>query len=487
MTGLNEGVHVARDGTPFLMLIDDEPAQRRLVSALSARAGWRTLLAADAETAVATLGTQDGMCLDAVLVDQWSPDYDPAPLIREIRARRPALPILILTAHDNVAIAVQAMRAGASDYLTKPIAPDRLLAALNATLTHGNSGELRPLTEKITAPLSFEDVVGSAPQFRAALAIAAKAARARVPVLVEGESGVGKDVIARAIHAASPRHKQPMVTVNCGAIPANLVESELFGHERGAFTGAFDRHIGRFVSADQGTLFLDEVSEMPLDAQVKLLRVLQDGEVQPIGARAPVHVDVRVIAATNKRLQEEVEAGRFREDLYYRLNVVQLTVPPLRERMGDIPALSRHLLARIAIQPGLRSLGLTGEALALLMQHDWPGNVRQLQNALFRAAVLCEGDALTPHDFPQIAAHIAARRSPGAARVAQAQNHEDAAGITLFEGDGHVRQLAEIEADVIRLAIGHYRGRMTEVARRLGIGRSTLYRKLAELGIDNAA
>ncbi|MDX3899562.1 MAG: sigma-54 dependent transcriptional regulator [Sphingobium sp.] len=478
---------MARDGTPFLMLVDDEPAQRRLVAALSARAGWRALLAADAETAIATLGTQDGMRLDAVLVDQWSPDYDPAPLIREIRARRPALPILILTAHDSVAVAVQAMRAGATDYLTKPIAPDRLLAALNATLSHGNSGELRPLTEKITAPLSFEDVVGSAPQFRAALAIAAKAARARVPVLVEGESGVGKDVIARAIHAASPRHKQPMVTVNCGAIPSNLVESELFGHERGAFTGAFDRHIGRFVSADLGTLFLDEVSEMPLDAQVKLLRVLQDGEVQPIGARAPVHVDVRVIAATNKRLQEEVEAGRFREDLYYRLNVVQLTVPPLRERMGDIPALSRHLLARIATQPGLRSLGLTGDALALLMQHDWPGNVRQLQNALFRAAVLCEGDALTPHDFPQVAAHIAARRVPGAARIAQAQNHEDAAGITLFEGDGHVRQLAEIEADVIRLAIGHYRGRMTEVARRLGIGRSTLYRKLAELGIDNAA
>ncbi|WP_311268599.1 sigma-54 dependent transcriptional regulator [Sphingobium sp. WCS2017Hpa-17] len=481
---------MTRDGVPMLMLIDDEPAQRRLVSALGARAGWRTIFAADGETAIATLGTQDGMQLDAVILDQWSPDYEPSGLIREIRARRPALPILILTAHNNVAVAVEAMRAGATDYLSKPIAPERLLAALNATLAEGAAaGELRPLTEKITAPLSFEDVVGSAPQFRAALAIAAKAARARVPVLIEGESGVGKDVIARAIHAASPRHKQAMVTVNCGAIPANLVESELFGHERGAFTGAFDRHVGRFASADMGTIFLDEVSEMPLDAQVKLLRVLQDGEVQPIGARRPSHVDVRVIAATNKRLIEEVEAGRFREDLYYRLNVVQLTVPPLRERMGDIPALSRHLLARIATQPGLRGLGVTDDALALLMQHGWPGNVRQLQNALFRAAVLCEGDALTPQDFPQIAAHIQA----GSASVlpmrprAAGQPHRDGAGITLFEGDGHVRQLAEIEADVIRLAIGHYRGRMTEVARRLGIGRSTLYRKLAELGIDSAA
>ena len=482
---------MVRDGVPMLMLIDDEPAQRRLVSALAARAGWRTIFANDGDTAIAMLGTQDGMRLDAVLLDQWSPSYEPTGLIRELRARRPALPILVLTAHNNVAVAVEAMRAGATDYLAKPIAPERLLAALNATLNgdHGK-GELRPLTEKIPAALSFEDVVGAAPQFRAALAIAAKAARARVPVLIEGESGVGKDVIARAIHAASPRHKQAMITVNCGAIPANLVESDLFGHERGAFTGAFERQIGKFVAADMGTIFLDEVSEMPLDAQVKLLRVLQDGEVQPIGARRPIHVDVRVIAATNKRLHDEIEAGRFREDLYYRLNVVQLTIPPLRERLGDVPALCRHLLSRIATQPGLRGLGLTDDALALLMQHDWPGNVRQLQNALFRAAVLCEGDALTPQDFPQIAAHIRSRAHGdthhGRLRAVP-QPHREAAGITLFEGDGHVRQLAEIEADVIRLAIGHYRGRMTEVARRLGIGRSTLYRKLAELGIDSAA
>ncbi|CAN5375865.1 sigma-54 dependent transcriptional regulator [soil metagenome] len=476
-----------RDETPMLLLIDDEPAQLRLVSALAARAGWRTLFANDGETALATLGTQDGLRLDAVLIDQWSPDFDPTDLVRDIRAQRPSLPILIVTAHNSVAVAVQAMRAGATDYLSKPIAPDQLLAALNATLSATpDSRELRPLTEKISAPLAFEEIVGSAPQFRAALAVAAKAARARIPVLIEGESGVGKDVIARAIHAASPRFKQRMVAVNCGAIPANLVESELFGHERGAFTGAFDRQSGRFLDADMGTIFLDEVSELPLEAQVKLLRVLQDGEVQPLGARMPIHVDVRVIAATNRRLIDEVEAGRFREDLYYRLNVVQLTIPPLRERSGDIPALSRHLLARIAAQPGLRSLGITGEAVALLMRHEWPGNVRQLQNALFRAAVLCEGDALTPQDFPQISAQIVARQSSGNAQPAQA-SHGEAAGITLFEPDGHIRQLAEIEADVVRLAIGHYRGRMSEVARRLGIGRSTLYRKLAELGIDSAA
>jgi DNA-binding NtrC family response regulator len=299
--------------------------------------------------------------------------------------------------------------------------------------------------------------------------------------LIEGESGVGKEVVAEAIHAASPRGKKPMIAINCGAIPANLVESELFGHEKGAFTGAFERKIGKFADADGGTLFLDEIGEMPLDAQVKLLRVLQSGEVQPIGARHTREVDVRVIAATNKRLIEEVEAGRFREDLYYRLNVVQVTIPPLRERIADIPALARHLLARIADQPGLRPLGITDDALALLGRYAWPGNVRQLQNALFRAAVLCEGDALTRTDFPQIAALGTARVPTPGGQMATS------GGVTLFRPDGNMRPLEEIEADVIRLAIGHYRGRMTEVARRLGIGRSTLYRKLGELGIDNAA
>jgi DNA-binding NtrC family response regulator len=292
---------------------------------------------------------------------------------------------------------------------------------------------------------------------------------------------VGKEVVADAIHAASPRAKKPMVAVNCGALPPNLVESELFGHEKGAFTGAFERKIGRFQEADGGTLFLDEVGEMPLDAQVKLLRVLQSGEIHPVGARHSRIVDVRVIAATNKRLLDEVEAGRFREDLYYRLNVVPVTIPPLRERTGDIPALTRHLLARIAQQPGLRPLGITDDALQLLGSYRWPGNVRQLQNALFRAAVLCEGAALTRADFPQIAAGSARPYGPLGPGTA------GAGGVTLFGPDGNLRPLEAIEADVIRLAIGHYRGRMTEVARRLGIGRSTLYRKLGELGIGDAA
>ncbi|WP_375427902.1 sigma-54-dependent transcriptional regulator [uncultured Sphingomonas sp.] len=488
---------MTRNGQRLLLLIDDEPAQRRLVAALAARAGWRAIFAAEGEQAIAALGTQDGMQLDAVLLDHWAAEDDEAVaegamtapgLIAELRARRPSLPILMLTANGSVAAAVSAMRAGATDFLVKPLAPDRLLAALEAAVAGTAAGELRPLTEKIPALLAFDEIVGSAPQFRAALAIAAKAARARIPVLVEGESGVGKEVVAEAIHAASPRAKKPMVAVNCGALPPNLVESELFGHERGAFTGAFERKVGRFADADGGTLFLDEIGEMPPDAQLKLLRVLQSGEVHPVGARHPRAVDVRVIAATDKKLADEVEAGRFREDLYYRLNVVQVAIPPLRDRTGDIPALTRHLLARIAQQPGLRPLGITDDALQLLAAYGWPGNVRQLQNVLFRAAVLCEGDALTRADFPQIAA--ASGRGPagvGAAAPAGPVAPPGGGGVTLFRPDGNMRQLDEIEADVIRLAIGHYRGRMTEVARRLGIGRSTLYRKLGELGIDNAA
>ena len=458
------------------MLVDDEPAQARLVVALAARAGWRTVVAPDPETAIATLGTRDGMMLDAVLVDR--PSADVASLIAELHTRRPALPILALTTDTGVERAVVAMRSGATDFLIKPIAPDRLLGALDAaTAGDATGGELRPLTEKLSAPLGFDAIVGSSPKFRAALAIAAKAARARIPLLIEGEAGVGKQVVAEAVHAASPRGRQPLVIVNCGGTRANLIESELFGHERGAFAGAFTQAVGRIVDGDGGTVFLDDVGALPLDAQVKLLRVLQSGEVQPIGGR-PRQVDVRVIAASNGSLLGAVGSGAFREDLYYRLAVVQIAVPPLRERRGDVPALARHLLQRISRQPGLRDLGITDEAMALLSSYAWPGNVRQLGNALFRAAVLCEGDALTAGDFPHIAAQSRMVPEPGEA---------SGAGVSLYQPDGNLRPLDAIEADVIRLAIGHYRGRMTEVARRLGIGRSTLYRKLSELGISDAA
>jgi DNA-binding NtrC family response regulator len=482
------------DPTRCLLLIDDEPAQRRLVTAIGARAGWWVRGAPDVDSAARLLESEEGQDVDAILLDHWLPGPAGTEVIEQIRALRPDLPLLILTAQTSVAVAVEAMRAGANDFLVKPLAPDRLLAALNAaTDRRQRTGELRPLSEKLSRPLAFEEIVGSTPEFRTSLAVAAKAARARVPVLIEGERGTGKEVIAQAIHSSSPRSKKPMITVNCGAIPENLVDSVLFGHEKGAFTGAFDRHVGRFEEADGSTLFLDEVADLPLDTQVKLLRAIETGEFQRLGSRIVQTVDVRVIAATHTRLIEEVARGSFREDLYYKINVVHTAIPPLRARSSDIPPLARHLLGRIAEQPGMRHLSITDDALSVLMAYGWPGNVRQLQNALFRAAVLCEGNALTAADFPQIkqessyskrADDYHARPLTGASNSA-ALNHGP--GITLYEPDGNLRTLDEIEADVIRLAIGHYRGRMTEVARRLGIGRSTLYRKLGELGIDNAA
>src|SRR3954471_10969572 len=482
------------DPNRCLLLIDDEPAQRRLVTAIGARAGWWVRGASDFDAAKKMFDDPQEPRFDAILLDHWLPGDAGTELIREIRSVRPDLPLLVLTAQDDVAVRFEAMRAAAPAFTVKPLAPDRLLAALNtATDRRKASGELRPLSEKISKALGFEEIVGSAPKFRAALAVAAKAARARVSVLIEGESGSGKEIVAQAIHAASPRGKKQLHTVNCGAIPENLVESVLFGHEKGAFTGAFDRHVGRFEDADGSTLFLDEVGELPLDTQVKLLRALETGEIQRVESRITQMGDVRIIAATNRRLAEEVAAGRFREDLYYRLNVVHVPIPPLRDRQSDIPPLARHLLARIAEQPGMRPLSITDDALGVLMSYGWPGNVRQLQNALFRAAVLCDGNALTAADFPHIATESTfSRRSsdhhrPRLEGASQNAALDHAPGITLYDSDGNMRSLEEIEADVIRLAIGHYRGRMTEVARRLGIGRSTLYRKLGELGIGEVA
>ena len=467
--------------TRLLMLVDDEPAQCRLVSAIAGRAGWRTIFARDAETAIAMLGTQEGMMLDAIILDQWVPGSDAASLIAELKARRPALPVLLLTAIGSTDSAIEAMRAGAADYIIKPVAAERLIAALSLAAEHAKDfGELQPLTEKITHPLGFEEIIGSAPAFRTALAIAAKAARSKVPIFIEGEGGVGKEVVADAIHAASPRARMPLLKINCGAIAPNLLDSVLFGHEKNAFTGAFDRRVGMVQQADGGTIFLDEIDHLTTETQVRLVRFLTENEIQPLGSPHSYRIDVRVITACDNDLSQKLRDGDFREDLFYRINVVQLHIPPLRERTADIPALARHFLGRMASQPGLRSLGITDEALSLLKAYDWPGNVRQLQSALFRAAVLCDRDALTPEEFPQIAAMV----GKNGANLSQMS---EGIGVSLYEQDGNLRPLEEIEADVIRLAIGHYRGRMTEVARRLGIGRSTLYRKLADLGIDSNA
>jgi len=469
-----------------LLLINHDPALGRLVSSMVAQMDWQLCEAADGNAALWALDAPNSPNIQAALIDDQQD-------ITRLRATYPDLPIIMMLAdHNDTDAAIAAIRAGASDYLCKPVSMPQLIHAIQrATAPDALQGELRPLSEKHAPALAFEEIVGATPGFRTALAIAAKAARARIPVLIEGERGVGSHVFAHAIHGASSRTKRDMAIVNCAAIPKNRIDSELFGHERGAFTGAFDRHIGRFAEADGSTILLDDVGALPLPAQVRLLHLLQTGEVQPLGATRSKIVDVRIIAATNRNLATEVEAGRFREDLYYRLNAVQLNIPPLRERLDDIPHLAQHFLKRMAPMDGQRTLNIDDAALRLLMRYDWPGNVRQLHDALFRAAAQCDDNVLTIFDFPQINASVA-RHSVASLPMMPAQRaHLTAltapAPVALFDGAGHIRTLDEIEADVIRLAIGHYRGRMTEVARRLGIGRSTLYRKLAELGISEVA
>jgi DNA-binding NtrC family response regulator len=465
----------------LLMLIDDEPAQSRLITALASREGWRTLVVNDSETAIATLGTREGMQLAAIILDQWVPGDDACTLIAELKSRRPGLPILMLTTSASPLLAVEAMRAGATDYRVKPIAPDRLMQALrNATTREAPKDELTPLSEKIPANLDFDAMIGTAPPFRDALAKAAKAARGHGAVLIEGETGTGKEILIRAMVAASPRAKAPLRIVNVRSVPAHSIESVLFGHEKGAFAGAFERHVGVLQHCDGGTLVLDEVNRLSPEMQERLAEALTTDRVRPIGASYSFKIDVRAIAASNQPLADLVAAGKFRADLLQALSGTRIGLPPLRDRASDIPALARHFLARIGEQPGLRQLGITDGALTLLAAFEWPGNVRQLQAVLFRAAVFCDGDAITAEDLPQLSELLRDFEPTGNAK-------QEGVGVQLYTDDGNLRPLEEIEADVIRLAIGHYRGRMTEVARRLGIGRSTLYRKLSDLGIENAA
>jgi DNA-binding NtrC family response regulator len=414
------------------------------------------------------------------------------------------IPVIVQTAHGGIDNVVSAMRAGATDFVVKPASPERLEVSLrNVLAARALAGELQRLKRRHEGTLTIADVITRSAAMQPVLKAAEKAAASAISVLLEGESGVGKELIARAIHGSGTRRAKPFVAVNCGAMPETLVESILFGHEKGAFTGATERHAGKFVEADGGTLFLDEVGELPPPAQVKLLRALQEGAVEPVGGRKVVKLDVRIISATNRNLIADVKAGRFREDLFYRLHVFPLSVPPLRTRSEDVPDLARHFLTRFAAEEGKRVRGISREALSLLAAANWPGNVRQLENAMFRAVVLAEGEEIGINEFPQIAAQvssdeasipqlsepspaIAASWPDGPADVVPVRIATPAHTLPITDFHGDVRPLEEIERDSIRFAISHYRGQMSEVARKLRIGRSTLYRKLEGLGLEDA-
>jgi DNA-binding NtrC family response regulator len=479
-----------------ILIVDDDPVQRRLLENMVQRMGYPAVVANGGDAAVRMLCGEEAARIDCVVLDLMMPDLDGLGVLARMREAGVAIPVIVQTAHGGIDNVVSAMRAGATDFVVKPAGAERLQVSLrNALATRALAGELARIKRSREGALTFADVITRSSEMAAVLRSAEKAAASAIPALIEGESGVGKEMIARAIHGSGERRSKPFVAVNCGALPEQLVESILFGHEKGAFTGATDKHSGKFAEADGGTLFLDEVGELPPPAQVKLLRALQEGEIEPVGGRKPVKVDVRIISATNRDLVADVKAGRFREDLFYRLHVFPIAVPPLRARPQDIPALARHFLARFAAEEAKRVVSIDAEALDLLSRHRWPGNVRQLENAIFRAVVLAENETIGVNEFPQIAAQRgAAADEPPTPMIAGVAIAPHAAPFTmpetslrLIDAAGDVRPLDQIENEVIRFAISHYRGQMSEVARRLQIGRSTLYRKLEHLGLTEDA
>jgi DNA-binding NtrC family response regulator len=491
----------------LILVVDDDPVQRRLLEAMARRFGYDVMVADGGDAAVAMLTGSDGGRIDAVILDLVMPDLDGYGVLARMRDMGLGIPVIVQTAHGGIDTVVSAMRAGAMDFVVKPVGAERLQVSLRNALSAGAlEAEFQRMKRSRAGTLSFKDIVTRNARMQTVLRTAEKATASLIPVLIEGESGVGKELIARAIHGSGERRAKPFVAVNCGALPENLVESILFGHEKGAFTGATEKHTGKFVEASRGTLFLDEVGELPPAAQVKLLRAIQEGQVDPVGGRKPVKVDVRIISATNRNLIADAKSGRFREDLFYRLHVFPITVPPLRQRPEDIPDLVRHFLVRFAAEEGKRIRAVSADALGVLNAHPWPGNVRQLENAMFRAVVLADGDEIGVDEFPQLA--LSARMPAPAIPPADETPHERIAAplileeapamiphaapapaadaLPLVDASGQVRPLEELEADVIRFAIARYRGQMSEVARRLRIGRSTLYRKLDDLGLGAA-
>lgn len=471
---------MARDDSRLLMLVDDEPAQARVISAIATGNGWRVQIEESCEAALEALGSAEGGDVHTVLLDNRIAGAEACNFIRSIKTTRPELAVLMLTASSSPLLAVEAMRAGANDYLIKPVAPERLLVALdNTTRIAAAHDELQPLAETLSPILEFDAMVGTDTRFRTALAKAATAARGHGHVLIEGETGTGKQMLMQAIQHSSTRAKAPVRHVNCDGLQKTTLESLLFGHEKGAVAGAFDRQEGALAACDTGTILLGSLDTLPLDIQERLAEVLESGIVRPIGAAHGFRIDVRILAASDRPLELLVGNGQFSAGLHAKLSATRIGMPPLRERAGDIPGLIRYFLAQIGELDGMNHHSIADSGLSLLEAYDWPGNVRQLQSVLFRACVHERRESLTAHSFPHLAELFGdADRGESKAR---------GLGVLLYEDDGHIRPLEEIEADIIRLAIGHYRGKMTEVARRLGIGRSTLYRKLSELGIDNAA
>ena len=442
-----------------LLVVDDDPGHLEMLRAMLSVWGHRVETAEDGEEAVDKVKRHP---FDLVLTDVRMAQMGGIEALKAIKEYNPSIPVLIMTAYSSVDSAVDALKSGAYDYLTKPLDFDVLKLTVERALDHTRlRRENEALRRRVPPDFDLAEIIGRSTAMQQLIETTATVAPSEATVLITGESGTGKELIARAIHANSERKAGPLVTVNCAALTETLLESELFGHEKGAFTGADKRREGRFMQADKGSIFLDEIGEISPALQAKLLRVLQEREVQRVGSDAALHVDVRVIAATNKDLHREVEKGNFREDLFYRLNVITLEVPPLRERTDDIPVLAGHFMERFAAKNRKQIRGFTPRAMDLLVRHDWPGNVRELENAVERAIILAPGELVTEEDLPL---HLLQKESERAA----------AAG---FHGLGG-QSLEEVEKQAVRETLAAAGGNKSEAARRLGITRATLHSKI---------
>ncbi len=449
-----------------VLVVDDEPSIRKVLQAHLTRDGHAVELAADGAEAIDLLGREP---FDLVISDLKMPGIGGLELLAHVRQTLPGLPLIVITAHGTVDSAVEALKLGAHDYITKPFDHTELRAAVEKALRVERAGR-RSLQEDPKVKGRF-DLVGVTPSMQRVYTLVEKVADSPTTVLLVGESGTGKELVARALHAQSGRRNAPFVSVNCGAIPENLFESELFGYEKGAFTGAVTSKPGRFELADGGTLLLDEIGELPRDMQVKLLRALQERKIERVGGLRPQPVDVRVIAATNVDLAAAVAGGRFREDLYYRLNVIQIRLPPLRERREDIPLLVEHFLARFNERLGKRVGGVDPDAMAALLAWTWPGNIRELENVVERGVLLSDGGDLGVDALPGLGAGPASSGGSGGGSD----------GLGLKE---YVRvHTAKLERTLIQRSLEQEGGNVTRAARRLEISRKSLQLKMKEYSL----
>ena len=447
-----------------VLLVDDEQANLDSLERIFSREGWRVLLAGSAEAALAMLRSEP---VDVVLTDLMMPGMSGQELLRAVRAVAPDSEVVLMTAYGTVEAAVLAMKDGAYDFLTKPLKRHAVLKSAAQAL---EKRRLLQENKELRARLSGgeQPIVGQSPSLRATLDVIRQAAPSSATVLLLGESGTGKELFARALHEHSPRAQGPFAPINCAAIPETILESELFGYERGAFTGATQRKEGRIERAQGGTLFLDEVGELTPSVQVKLLRFLQDGEIERLGGTGALKVDCRVVAATNQDLSARVREGKFREDLFYRLNVIEVVLPPLRDRIEDIPLLADHFVARYAAKNGKPIRGLTREALSALEGYFWPGNVRELEHAIERAVVLSRGAEIEAVDLPESVRSSQTARAAGLAGAVEGRTLTVPLGTTM----------EEIELRVIRETLRHTKGDKNLAAQLLGIAARTIYRKL---------